>query len=137
MLLLYQAGEEPTPPERAPADPKGWKLGGLPVDPESEAYIRRHKHPGGGKFSLSSSLKARLPKFDRAGLDVVRDFVSGKDKSLPFKFFEEAFPKECQDIILNEVRNRLKHARSLRATWSTPCLECALLRKTWGLWSWG
>ncbi|CAN0284470.1 unnamed protein product [Scytosiphon promiscuus] len=47
-----KAGEEPPPPERAPADPKGWELGGLPVDPESKAYMRRHKHPGGSKLSL-------------------------------------------------------------------------------------
>ena len=70
---------------------------------ESEAHKRRHKHRGGKKFTLSGELKARLPKLDKAGLEVLRDFGNGKDKSLPFKFFEETFPVTCQDIVLKEV----------------------------------
>ena len=70
---------------------------------ESEAHKRRHKHRGGKKFTLSGELKARLLKLDRAGLEVLRNFNNGKDKSLPFKFFEEAFPITCQDIVLKEV----------------------------------
>ena len=70
---------------------------------ESEAHKRRHKHRGGKKFTLSGELKARLPKLDKAGLEVLRDFGNGKDKSLPFKFFEATFPVTCQDIVLKEV----------------------------------
>ena len=70
---------------------------------ESEACKRRHKHHGGKNFTLSGELKARLPNLDRAGLEVLREFGNGKDKSLPFKFSKEAFPITCQDIILKEV----------------------------------
>lgn len=73
-------------------------------DVESEAYKRRHKHAGGDKFQLAPSLIDRLPKLNRTGLNVLRNFIDGKDKSLPFKFFEEAFPPACQDVILTEVR---------------------------------
>ena len=70
---------------------------------ESEAHKRRHKHRGGKTFTLSGELKVRLPKLDKAGLEILRDFGNGKDKPLSFKFFEEAFPITCQDIVLKEV----------------------------------
>ncbi|CAB1114436.1 unnamed protein product [Ectocarpus sp. CCAP 1310/34] len=64
---------------------------------------RMHKHTGGDKFQLAPSLIARLPKLNRTDLNVLRNFIDGKDKSLPFKFFEEAFPPACQDIILTKT----------------------------------
>lgn len=104
-FCLSQPGQAPAPPTLpVPEDELGWVLEGLPLDVESEAYKRRHKHRGGKKFTLSGELKARLPKLDKAGLEVLRYFIDGKDKSLPFKFFEEAFPTTCQDIVLKEVR---------------------------------
>ncbi|CAB1112373.1 unnamed protein product [Ectocarpus sp. CCAP 1310/34] len=76
------------------------QLGGS--DESSEPYTRRNKHPGGDKFSLSDDLKASLPKVDKAGLSALRSFVNGKGQALPFTFFEKTFPKEAQDIVLNE-----------------------------------
>ena len=71
---------------------------------ESWAYKRRNNHGGGIKFILSGELTARLPKLDKAGLEVLLDFGNGKDKSPPFKFFEEVFPITSQYIILKEDR---------------------------------
>lgn len=71
---------------------------GLPRDTESDAFKRRHKHVGGNRCSLSGALKDRLPKMDKGGLDILRNLIRGKDKSLPFKFFEECFPQKSQDI---------------------------------------
>lgn len=76
---------------------------GLPRDESSEPYTRRNKHPGGDTFSLSDDLKGSLPKVDKAGLSALRSFVNGKGQALPFTFFEKTFPKEAQDIVLNEV----------------------------------
>lgn len=89
----------------APVDPKGWKLGGLPDDESSDNFRRKNMHPGGHRFSLAADLQARLPQLNRAGLSTARDFVGGgKDKSLPFVFFQETFPVQARDIILEEVR---------------------------------
>lgn len=99
---LSQAGEPPPPP--IPDDPKGWVFEGLPRDESSDPYKRRHRHPGGDKFSLSDQLKARLPKVDKQGLAVLRSFVNGKGGGLPFMFFEKTFPTEAQDVVLREVR---------------------------------
>lgn len=88
---------------------------GLPDDEQSDEFKRRNKHTGGDSFSLAAGLRARLPQLNRAGLAVARDFVLGKTPSLPFTFFEEAFPKPAQDIILDEVRYRVGTLRvSLR-----------------------
>ena len=87
-----------------PEDALGWSLERLPFDVESEAYKRRQKHCGGKTFTLSGELTAKLPKLDEARLEVLRDFGNGKDKSLPFEFFKEAFAITCQDIVLKKVR---------------------------------
>eukprot|EP00752_Nemacystus_decipiens_P017671 g15842.t1 len=90
---------QPAPPAECD-DPKGWKLGGLPDDPNSSEFKRRNKHPGGDKFSLGPSLLAYLPKLNVAGLSVARDFIKGKKASLTNTFFQKAFPEEAQDIVL-------------------------------------
>ncbi|CAM9841615.1 unnamed protein product [Pylaiella littoralis] len=91
------------PPQPTPNDPEGWVLGGLPKDEESEAFKRRNKHQGSRHFTLSNDLLQRLPKVDREGLEAVRDCVDGKGAALPFRFFKEAFPEECQDIVIDET----------------------------------
>ena len=100
-VLLSQAGETRPPPP--PAHPQGWRTEAMPKDEGSRAHQRRHKHRGGDKFSLADSLKARLPKLGRRGLEVLRGFVKGKGDKLPFTFFEEAFPAAAQNIVLEEV----------------------------------
>lgn len=87
-----------------PDDSKGWVLEGLPPDESCDPYKRRHKYPGGNKFSLSDQLKTNLPKVDKQGLAALRSFVNGKGGGLPFMFFEKTFPKEAQDVVLEEVR---------------------------------
>lgn len=101
--LASQKGQPPPP--LGPHDPKGWVTDGLPVDETSPAFLRRNKHKGGRKFSLTSDLLERLPKVNQQGLQAVRDFVGGKGPYLPFQFFEECFPREAQDIVLQEVRD--------------------------------
>lgn len=100
--LAPQRDQPPPPP--APHYPKSWVLGGLPTDETSPAFLRSNKHKGGPKFSLSRGLLDRLPKVHQQGLSASRGFVGGKGPALPFRFFEEAFPQDCQDIILEEVR---------------------------------
>lgn len=102
--FMSQAGQPPVPPvPPVPVDDKGWVLGGLEKDVDSDVYKRRHKHKGGDKFSLSAGLTGRLPAADRGGLDVVGNFINGKDNSFPFMFFNETFPEACQKIVLDEV----------------------------------
>ena len=79
----------------------------MPDDPTSDEFKRRNKHPGGDKFSIAPSLQTQLPQLNKGGLSVARDFVRGKTKSLPFTFFEKAFPTEAQDIILEGVRSHV------------------------------
>ena len=104
-FLIFQASQ-PAPPTE-PDDPEGWKFGGLPDHPTSDELKRRNKHPGGDNFSLAPSLLTQIPQLNKGGLSVARDFVRGWTKSLPFTFFEKAFPTEAQDIILDGVRSHV------------------------------
>ena len=79
----------------------------MPDDPTSDEFKRRNKHLGGDKFTLAPILLTQLPQLNKGGLSVARDFVRGKTKSLPFTFFEKAFPTEAQDIILEVVRSHV------------------------------
>ena len=79
----------------------------MPDDPTYDEFKRRNKHPGSDKISLTPSLLTQLPQLNKSGLYVARDFVRGKTKSLPFTFFEKAFPTEAQDIILGRVRSHV------------------------------
>ena len=79
----------------------------MPDDPTSDEFKRRNKHLGGDKFTLAPILLTQLPQLNKGGLSVARDFVRGKTKSLPFTFFEKAFPTEAQDIILEGVRSHV------------------------------
>lgn len=112
---VSQKDQPPPPP--TPNDPEGWVLGGLPKDEESEAFKRRNKHKGSRHFTLSNDLLQRLPKVDREGLEAVRDCVDGKGAALPFRFFKEAFPEECQDIVIDEVRGCLEFMQPRSSCW--------------------
>lgn len=84
--------------------PWGGSWGACHNDPNSDNFKRRNKHQGGDRFSFAPSLLTQLPRLNKSGLSVARDFVRGKTTSLPFTFLEKAFPTEAQDIILEGMR---------------------------------
>lgn len=56
-------------------------------------------------FSLAPTLRTQLPQLNKAGLAAARDFIGGKTKLLPFTFFEKTFPKDAQNIVIEQVRH--------------------------------
>lgn len=93
-LLGEESGEE---------DRRSWVGEGLPRDEDSDLHKKRNP-AGHDHFSLSSSAKRVFPKLDRPGLEYLRNVVNSNDNSFTFMFWEQCFPKACEDIILEEVR---------------------------------
>ena len=93
-LLGEESGEEAR---------RSWVSEGIPRDEDSDLHKKRNP-AGHDHFSLSSSAKGVFPKLDRRGLAYLRNVVDSNDNSFTFMFWEQCFPKACEDIILEEVR---------------------------------